>query len=68
MGIKREPDPASCEKHGAARCWDCLREHHLAETALLIRLLAEYACDCEPALKRVCELHAKYAYLFTPRS
>lgn len=64
MTLKREPDPAACEKHGAPKCWDCLREHHLAETALLIRLLEEHGCDC--AEGRTCALHTRYAYLFRP--
>lgn len=66
MKIKREPDPNACEKHGQSKCYACLREHHLAETALLIRLLEEYGCDCDPAASRVCALHEDYAYLFKP--
>lgn len=64
MSVKREPDPAACEKHGQAKCYDCLREHHLAETAALIRLLEEHGCKCDPSAGRVCLLHAKYVYLF----
>lgn len=66
MALKREPDPAGCEKHGAAKCYDCLREHHLAETTLLIRLLEEHGCKCDPAAGRLCEIHTKYPYLFKP--
>jgi hypothetical protein len=66
MGLKREPDPDGCEKHGRPKCYDCLREHHLAEATLLLELLEEHGCRCDPSAGHVCVLHTKYPYLFKP--
>ena len=66
--MKREPDPNACEKHGAPKCYECLREHHLQETKFLIGLLERFGCLCgAPPDELQCNLHHDYPYLFAKR-